>query len=66
MIFNVLMMMLVLAGGSMEPRDTAHPPLRPKDDCYVNGIWYNPCPGPGPDSPGPPDPREQPVVLRDQ
>ena len=66
MIFNVLMMMLVLAGGSMDPRDTAnHPPLRPRDECYVNGIWYNPCPGPEPDSPGPPDPREPPILFQD-
>jgi hypothetical protein len=66
MIFNVLMIMVALAGGSMDPVATAnHPPLRPRDECYVNGIWYNPCPGPDPDSPSP-DPHDPPIVLQNQ
>ena len=65
MIFSVLMMMLALAGGSMDPGATTNViHLRPKDDCYINGIWYNPCPGPEPDSP--PYPHEPPIVRQDQ
>jgi len=33
------------------------PPWRQKTDCYINGVWYNPCPSdyvqPPPDIPPP-------------
>jgi hypothetical protein len=68
MIFNVLMIMVTLASASMDPGATTNAThLRPKDECYVNGVWYNPCPESGPETPPPsPDPREPPIVLQDQ
>lgn len=26
----------------------------PVDNCWINGVWYNPCPGDSPWQPGPP------------
>jgi hypothetical protein len=68
MIFNVLMIMLALAGGSAPgatdvSTNTVH---LPKDECYINGQWYNPCRDPEPDPPPPPDPRDPPIVLEGQ
>ena len=60
MIINLLMILaLAIGAGSGQSiergsataeTDTDH---RAVDECYRNGIWYNPCPSdPAPDQPG--------------
>ena len=31
------------SSSTMEPSGV-RPPLRPSSNCWINGVWYNPCP----------------------
>jgi len=63
MTINVMLMILALAIGlgtsqSIERSDaTVQYNWVEKTDCYINGIWYNPCPDP--ESLPPHDPRDE-------
>jgi hypothetical protein len=67
MTITTLLMILALAVGSgsslssesnptTEPA-SVRPPTKIEGTCWINGVWYNPCPtenqgpGPGPDPP---------------
>ena len=61
-------MVLALAGGLVASQTsegdsttdfTTRPPTRIESNCWINGVWYNPCPE---DYPNPaPTPRIQPL-----
>ena len=50
MIINVLLILAyVIAPGTSNPATTnGYGPLIIENHCYINGIWYNPCPPPAP------------------
>jgi hypothetical protein len=65
MTISILLMILTFAGpGSGQSignssQTSYAPPIRKKiiGHCYINGVWYNPCPS---DEPGPaPDPHPE-------
>lgn len=63
MMISALLMILALAVGpgssqsilsDSSTSSTAKAPTEPEDNCWVNGVWYNPCPGNSPWEPEPP------------
>ena len=48
MIINVLLILAYAIGTSSPATTDGWGPLRIEDQCYINGIWYNPCPPPAP------------------
>lgn len=68
MTINTLLMVLALAVGagtaqSINRDSTPAPQSRPnpkiQGNCYINGIWYNPCPTEYP----PPRPEPEPTPI---
>ena len=61
MTISTLLMILALAAGpgiiqsilsdSSTSSTSTKPPAEPEDNCWVNGTWYNPCPGDSPWAP---------------
>lgn len=43
----------ILSDSSTSSTSTK-PPSEPEDNCWINGTWYNPCPGDSPRLPDPP------------
>ena len=43
----------ILSDSSTSSTSTK-PPSEPEDNCWINGTWYNPCPGDSPWLPAPP------------
>lgn len=64
MTISTLLMILALAAGpgitqsilihSSTSSTSTKAPTEPDDNCWVNGVWYNPCPGDSPWAPEPP------------
>ena len=69
MTISALLMILALAvaPGTIEPADSTNttcPPdrvCRIGNNCWINGVWYNPCPDDADPSP-PPDPYPETLV----
>jgi hypothetical protein len=58
MTINTLLMILALAvggGTAQSTEDTApsttRPPVKIESNCWINGVWYNPCPDDAPTGP---------------
>jgi hypothetical protein len=70
MTISTLLMILAFAVGpetsqsigsdSMTSLSTIRPPARIENNCWINGVWYNPCPSDLPTDPLP-FPKVQPV-----
>lgn len=64
MTISTLLMIFALAAGSGISQSTlsdsstsstsTKAPTEPDDNCFVNGVWYNPCPADSPWDPEPP------------
>lgn len=45
MTISTLLMILALAVGSESPTNSGiRPPGKIQGNCWINGVWYNPCP----------------------
>lgn len=64
MTISMLLMILAVTAGpgisksvlsnSSTSATSTKPPSEPDHNCWVNGTWYNPCPGNSPWDPEPP------------
>ena len=62
MTINTLLMILALTVGAGTAQLTAtttasatRPPVKIESNCWINGVWYNPCPEDAPTGSPPPE-----------
>ena len=68
MTISTWLLMLTLAVGSgtsmsmsdSTTTDSVRPPTIPESHCWINGVWYNPCPSEDQTPTEPPNPEIEP------
>lgn len=67
MTISMLLIILTLASGprtqsfepTSPPAQSSRPPMTIRGECYINGVWYNPCTETYPPRPEPHGPEIQ-------